>query len=321
MFDALTRPTALVPRHLEKVWGGRRIESVLGRAIPPGARIGESWEVWDRGGDSSVVRDGPLAGRTLADLRGGGAPFPVLFKILDATETLSVQVHPDAAAAARQSTPARPVEAKTECWFVLHAEPGAKVWRGLRDGVTRESFAEALAAGRVEDCLHSFEVSAGDTIFVPAGTVHTIGAGVLLAEVQQNSDTTWRLWDWGRPRELHVAEGLDSIHFGVRSPDKVPPQVIEDDGAYERRLLVQCSHFAVESLHAMGTFTLEVPPVPSRVPAVLHVLSGSGEIRPFRRNVGPVRFAHGDTLLLPPRDEEFEVVPGTSVVRALVVRG
>lgn len=308
-------PLVLEPRFLEKPWGGRRIETVLGRALLPGVRVGEAWEVHDRGGAASVVRNGPLAGRTLADLRGDAGPFPLLVKVLDAAETLSVQVHPDAAAAARLGA-----EPKTECWFVLHAEPGAKVWRGLKDGVTRAALEEALADGRVESCLHSFEVASGDTVYVPAGTVHTIGAGVLLAEVQQNSDTTYRLHDWGRPRELHVAEALESIHFGPRSPDKVPPQTIHDDGRVEHRLLVRCPFFSAESIVAMGTFTLDAPPSASGIPAVLHVLSGEGELRPFRRGVAPVAFVPGTTMLLPPADEAFELVPGATVVRALVFR-
>jgi mannose-6-phosphate isomerase len=314
MNDFVTSPLVLVPRLLEKPWGGRRMESVLGRALPPGQAIGESWEVYDRGGASSVVRDGPLAGRAIGDLRGD-TPFPLLVKILDATETLSVQVHPDAAAAARLGS-----EAKTECWFVLHAEPGARVWRGLRDGTTREDLARAVADGTIEQVLHSFEVASGDTVFVPAGTVHTIGAGVLLAEVQQNSDTTYRLWDWGRPREIHVREALESVRFGPRSPDKIPAQVVEDDGQLQRALLVRSPFFTAESIVAMGTFTLDVPESEGRVPAVLHVLGGEGELRPFRRGVAPVRFRRGETILLPPRDDSFEVSPGASVVRALLLR-
>jgi mannose-6-phosphate isomerase len=316
MRDWAPYPLVLEPRILEKVWGGRRMESVLGRRLPAGVQVGESWEVYDRDGASSVVRTGPLAGRTVADLRGD-APFPLLLKILDAADRLSVQVHPDAATAARIGGGA---EAKTECWFVLHAEPGAKVWRGLKDGTTREDLARAVADGTVASCLHSFEVRPGDTVFVPAGTVHAIGAGVLLAEVQQNSDTTFRIFDWGRPREVHVREALESAHFGPRSPDKVPPQVVSDDGRVERLLLVKCTQFAVESVLAMGTFTLDVPHDAAGTPAVLHVLSGEGELRPFRRGIAPVRFARGDTMLLPPAFEEFEVTPGASVVRALLAR-
>ena len=307
-------PLKLAPRYLGKPWGGRRIETVLGRSLPVDGPVGETWEVHDRDGTSSVVAEGPFAGRTLASIRGD-RPFPLLVKILDARETLSVQVHPDTATAARLGA-----EAKTECWFVLHAEPGAKVVRGLRDGCTREELTDALAANEFERCLHSFEVRAGDTVFVPAGTVHTIGAGVLLAEVQQNSDTTYRLHDYGRGRGLHVREALESIHFGVRSPDKVPAQVMLDDGSFRRELLVSCRHFAAEAVVAMGTITLDLEPATAPF-QVMHVIAGTGEIRPFRRGVEAVAFSPGDTLLLPAADESFEVTLGASVVRALLFRG
>jgi mannose-6-phosphate isomerase len=307
-------PLKLEPRYLGKPWGGRRLESVLGRKLPATGPVGESWEVYDRDGASSVVSEGPYAGRTLASLRGD-RPFPLLVKILDARETLSVQVHPDADAAARLSG-----EPKSECWFVLHAEPGAKVWRGLRDGCTRKDVEDALAANDVERCLHSFAVKPGDTVFVPAGTVHTIGAGVLLAEVQQNSDTTYRLHDFGRGRPLQVREALESLRFGPRSPDKVPAQVVQDDGSIRRELLVTCRHFAAEVVVATGTITLDLEPATAPF-HVLHVLAGSGEVRPFRRGVAPVAFRPGDTVLLPAADESFEVALGASVVRALVFRG
>lgn len=307
-------PLKLVPRLLAKPWGGRRIETVLRRALPVDGPVGESWEVYDRDGVSSVVANGPLAGRKLADLRGP-EPFPLLVKILDAKETLSVQVHPDAETAKRLHS-----EPKTEAWFVLHAEPGAKVWRGLRDGCKRKDFEAALALGDVESCLHSFEVTAGDIVFVPAGTIHTVGAGVLLAEVQENSDTTYRVHDFGRGREVHVKEALESIHFGPRSPDKVPAQLLEDEGSVHRELLVACRSFAVHGLVGMGTFTLETEPSP--VPFhVFHALSGAGEIRTFRRGVAPVPFVQGDTVLLPSEYDAFEIDAGLTVVRALVARG
>ncbi len=324
----LTYAAKLEPRYLVKPWGGRRIETVLRRPLPVPGKIGESWEVHDRDGASSVVSTGRLAGRTLAELRGP-RPFPLLVKILDATERLSLQVHPDAEAAERHRG-----EPKTECWFVLHAEPGARVWRGLREGCTRPELEAALLGGDPEPCLHSFEVRAGNTVFVPAGTPHAIGAGVLLAEVQENSDTTWRLHDWGRTdesgraRELHVAQALDAIHYGVRSPDTVPMQVTEDEGSVRRVLLIRSRFFTVEHVTGMGTFTLEVdaPPDDAAIIAgaapfqVLHVLSGEGELRPFDRRVPPTAFFPGDTVLLPPPFEEYEVSPGASIVRALLIR-
>jgi len=306
-------PMKLVPRLLEKPWGGRRIETHLKRKLPVAGPVGESWETYDRGGDSSEIANGPLKGRRLADLRGP-TPFPLLVKLLDAKETLSIQVHPDAEAAARLGG-----EAKTECWFVVHAEPGAKVWRGLKDGVTRDDLANALRRNDVESVLRSFAVKAGDTVFVPAGTVHTVGAGVLLVEVQQNSDTTYRLSDFGRGRELHVREAMESVRFGVASPDKVPAQVVEDDGGVRRELLIQCRHFAAECAVGTGTFTLELAPSPAPF-QVMHVLAGAGEIRAFDRAAPPATFDRGDTLLLPRDHDAYEISAGASVVRAMVFR-
>ena len=295
------------------------MESTLGYELPGEGPVGEAWLVHDRNGRSSEVLGGPLDGTTLAQLRGD-QPFPLLLKLLDANAPLSVQVHPDASAAARHGG-----EAKSECWFVLDAVPGARIHRGLRDGCDRATLEAALRAGTVESCLRAVDVAPGDTIFVPAGTVHTIGAGILLAEVQQNSDTTYRLHDWnrvgldGQPRELHVTPALDSVNFGPRSEDKIPMQEISDDGRIRRLLLVRSPHFTTEHVTAMGTFTLEIPPIADDTWRVVHVLGGEGELRLFERNAAPVRFAPGDTLLLPARHDGYEMTLGATVLRALVV--
>lgn len=315
----LPYPLRLEPRYLEKPWGGRRMAAVLGRKLPDDRLVGESWEVFDRDGDSSLIVNGRLAGQHLADVRGD-EPFPLLVKLLDASGPLSVQVHPGEDAARRFGG-----EPKAECWFVLQADPGARVFRGLRDDCDETELRRALAAGDVQRCLHSFEVSRGDVVFLPPGTVHSIGGGVLLAEVQQNSDTTYRLHDWARTgdggsgRPLHVEQALASIRWGDRGDDLVRTQVI-DDGAITRLLLVQSRWFTVEHVTAMGTFTLEVEPSPACSYAALHVLSGSGRITPFHRHVAPETFAPGDTLLLPEEFDSYEVEPGATVVRALLFR-
>ena len=215
-------PLIFTPTYRRYIWGGRRFDAVFGRDLPPGDDYAESWELVDRGADQSVIATGPLAGTTLGELvreRGGSllgrhAPqrnFPLLFKFLDASRDLSVQVHPDDAQAATLTPPDL---GKTEAWYVIAAEPGSRVYAGLRAGVSRDDFAAALRAGRCGDVLHSFEPVAGDCIFIPAGTVHAIGAGLMVAEIQQSSDVTFRLHDWnrpgpdGRPRPLHVEQGL-----------------------------------------------------------------------------------------------------------------
>ncbi|MDJ0766410.1 MAG: class I mannose-6-phosphate isomerase [Myxococcota bacterium] len=218
------------PIFKETVWGGRRLEHRLGKALPQDVPVGESWEIVDLPSDQSVIATGDVVGKTLtalcADafepLLGGVAlledRFPLLFKFIDAHQTLSVQVHPDEAACARLGRGARP---KTEAWYIIDCEPNAVLYVGLKPGVSKAAFAKAIDDGTTEDLLHRFAVQPGDLVYLPSGTVHAIGAGILLAEVQQSSDTTYRVFDWhrvgldGRPRELHVKEALESISFGA----------------------------------------------------------------------------------------------------------
>lgn len=212
------------PVYQERVWGGRTLASVLGRVLPEGAPIGESWEIVDRAEVQSVVAQGPWAGRSLRELLRDHAPevmgptwlperrFPILVKWLDCRDRLSVQVHPPASVAARLGG-----EPKTENWFIAQAEAGAAVYAGLRPGVTRETFEQAIAAGTVEHCLERRVVRAGDSLLIQSGTMHAIDAGNLILEIQQNSDTTYRVYDWGRvgldgkPRQLHVRESLECL--------------------------------------------------------------------------------------------------------------
>jgi len=224
----MNEPIYFEPIAMERVWGGRRFESVLGKAIPHGAPTGELWEVVDREDAQSIVHEGPLRGKSLHELWAGGRAeifgagylphpsprFPLLVKLLDARERLSVQVHPPLHMAAALGG-----EPKTEVWYFLDALPGARIYAGLKKGVTREAFERALETGDVEHALHEVTVSSGESIFIPSGRLHAIGEGNLIVEVQQNSDTTYRVFDWnrmgldGRPRTLHPAESLASIDF------------------------------------------------------------------------------------------------------------
>lgn len=221
-------PLTFVPRFKELVWGGARLATELGKSCPPAKRIGESWEMVDLPDDQSRVAEGPLAGRTLHELvveyrdellgpvATADGRFPLLVKYIDAARTLSVQVHPDEDAALKLG--GRP---KHEAWYILGAEPGAKLYVGLQPGTTREMLQRAIADDDVESLLVEIEPQVGDLVPVEPGTVHAIGAGVLLAEVQQPSDTTYRLHDWGRvgldgrPRPLHVYEALESVDFAA----------------------------------------------------------------------------------------------------------
>src|SRR5436305_8108749 len=210
------------------VWGGRGLGAVLGKSLPTAEPYGESWEVSDHPSHRSVVEGGPLAGRTLRDLMerertgllGRAAEthptFPWLVKLLDARDWLSVQVHPDDVAV-RRLWPGE--GGKTEAWFILDAAPGSLIYAGLLPGVDEKRLRAALAEGTVAGCLHRFRPRPGDCLFLPAGTVHAVGGGVLMAEVQQTSDATFRLFDWnrvdasGRSRQLHIEEALACIDW------------------------------------------------------------------------------------------------------------
>ncbi len=240
------------PIYKERVWGGRHLNTALGRTLPDAeAPFGEAWEVVDRPDDRGLVATGEHAGSTLhelwsqrreelfgAGLEEAGPDFPLLLKVLDARRHLSVQVHPPTSVATRLGG-----EAKTEMWYVLAAEPGAKLFVGVKEGVSRESFERAVEEGETEGTLHALEPKVGEFLFIPSGRLHAIGAGLVLFEMQQNSDTVYRVFDWNRvgldgaPRQLHTQEALQCIDF-----DDVTPSMGEAQG----ELLVDCDHFRVE---------------------------------------------------------------------------
>ena len=255
------------PVYMPRVWGGRAIEALFNRKLPIEKPIGESWELVDRADVQSVVNHGDLAGTTLHELWQerrteifgaglAGDRFPLLVKILDATDVLSVQVHPPAAVAQKLAG-----EPKCEIWYFVLAKPGAAVYSGLKRGTTRERFERALADGSVVDCLHRLPTQADEFIYIPSGRLHAIDAGNVIFEIQQNSDTTYRVFDWnrldlnGKPRRLHVDESLAAIDFDDHEPGF---------GQAEGERLVHCQHFCVERwrleaerpAHAPGCFAV-----------------------------------------------------------------
>jgi mannose-6-phosphate isomerase len=224
----------LKPLYQDRVWGGRALESALDRALPPARPIGESWEIVDRPEAQSVVSGGEFDGKTLREVIAGDTaaimgpqwaadrPFPILVKWLDCKERLSLQVHPPAAVA-----PELKGEPKTENWYIAACEPGSNLIVGLKRGVTRAQFEQALTDLTLEDCVHRFPVNAGDSILVHSGQIHAIDGGNLILEIQQNSDTTYRVYDWGRvgldgkPRAMHVEQSLKSIKWDDFEPEPV----------------------------------------------------------------------------------------------------
>jgi mannose-6-phosphate isomerase len=299
-------PLVFQPRFKDRIWGGRELERLYGKNLSAGSRVGEAWEICDRPGDASVVANGPLAGRDLrwlmenhaAEILGGAKPaatghFPLLCKILDAREKLSLQVHPPASRAVELQG-----EPKTEMWFIADAAPGASLYVGLQRGVTRAVFERKIAEGSVADCFHRVPVRAGDVMFLPSGRVHAIGDGLVIFEIQQNSDTTYRVFDWnrtgldGQPRELHLAQSLASIDFNDFEPGLVASPY-RAEGAVQKRWLVQDPLFNVEAwkLGAGAEGGLK-----SKTLQIVAVTGGAVELR---GDATVVRLAAGQFALIP----------------------
>ena len=261
------RAPLLLRGHLQPtIWGGHNLARIAGKSLPEGVTIGESWET----ALESVVRNPPRAGTTLgalveccgAELIGTraveifGLRFPLLTKFLDARQWLSVQVHPNDAQAATQENGKL---GKTEAWYILHADPGAQLVYGLSREATQAQVRQAIAETRLEELLHTVEARAGDVILVPAGTVHAIGPGIVLYELQEYSDITYRLYDYGRlqadgkPRELHVDKALGVMRYQPSTVERVLPVYAESQEPHvSRRVLVACRYFVEEELTLRG---------------------------------------------------------------------
>jgi mannose-6-phosphate isomerase len=306
----------ILPRYL---WGGRRLETHLDKPLGEGDDYAESWEVCDRPGDQSRVDRGPLAGVSLGELvrergrelLGRHAPldrFPLLFKFLDAQKTLSVQVHPNDDQAARLASPDL---GKTEAWVVLDAQPGSLIYAGLKRGFDRAALERELRRGTCELCLHHFEPRPGDCIFIPAGMVHAIGTGLLVAEIQQSSDVTYRLFDFnrvgpdGRPRTLHIDEGLAAIDFAYGPA--VPQTPVPGPRPHVEQL-VECDKFVLDRWEIASPETMGGDDR-CHLLAVLEgelTIAGDPDERPLRK---------GSTALLPASLGATELRPrGTAVL-------
>jgi mannose-6-phosphate isomerase len=318
-------PLTFVPLLYDKVWGGDRLAR-LGKPVKAGAKVGESWELADLGQTSasgagggaarSVIASGALAGKSLHDaitawghnLLGaarladdasgvaGAGGFPLLIKFLDARENLSVQVHPSPAYAARHPS----AKLKTECWYILDAEPGAVIYKGLRPGLTAGDFRAHIADGTVHQDMIAVPAVVGECHNLPSGTVHALGAGVVVAEVQTPSDTTFRVFDWGRAgRELHVEQALACIDF----PPAPPPHATRLPPGHARARLVTTSFFTLDELRVPAGVTAHLADAGGSVCYALIGLSGTGVLS---RATGagtaafePVTIEAGLTTLVP----------------------
>lgn len=318
----MMEPLKFQPKLKSRVWGGRKLRR-YGKRLPPRLPIGESWEICDNLPDVSRVSEGMHKGMFLHDLihaypqsligqRQTPLPygrFPLLVKFIDATKMLSLQVHPDDEYAAKHD---RGQTGKTEAWYVVEAEPGAHLYCGLEDGVTRDDFVEALQKGNPQDLVIRHAVKAGDAFFIPPGTVHAIGPGILLVEVQECSHLTYRVFDWGRAgRELHIQKALDVIQFSKRTGGRVGAGGARGHGGQVERVgpirqLVSCDKFRFELLRCDRDLTLANR---ERRPHILVVIEGRGSLLTDTETGLDL----GDTILVPADTEQYAVRPDGSL--------
>ena len=303
-------------------WGGVRLGTVLGKSIGAESDNAESWELVDRAREQSEVAGGMLNGWTLRRIVNEHGPelfgtpdhpaqFPLLIKFLDAHDRLSVQVHPNDEQAKRVDAAET---GKSEAWVILEADPPSRVYAGLKDGVDRALLERAIVGGHIEDVLHSFEVSVGDCISIPAGTVHALGEGILLAEIQQPSDLTFRLFDWGRvepngkPRELHIPQALDCTDFNRGPVSPIVPAVISE-GCEE---LVRSPYFVIRRHRENAPFQMPI----KQGFHVLMAIEGAAEIE----SGGTRRaFSRGKALLAPATAADAWIEPHGGDVTVLDV--
>lgn len=302
----------MLPRFDPRPWGTLDLSPIYSDR-PFEEKIGEAWLT----GDDCVIANGPLAGQTLAkvsekyqqELVGDAARdprrFPLLLKFLFPHEHLSVQVHPDDAQAVRVGQP----WGKTECWYVAHAKPGAKIALGLKSGVTVAQLEQAIHEKRAEESLNWLNVFTGDMIYVAGGTVHTLGPGSVIVETQQQSDTTYRLYDYGRPRELHLKEGLAAVKTEVRSGKVVRPAPTQVAGSNNRNAkLVDAPYFSVDMFEMKDAQELETRDESGKSSAqILIALEGCGIVE--AAGAEAVTFAKGDAVVVPASVGKFIVRP------------
>jgi mannose-6-phosphate isomerase len=305
------------PLYMERLWGGRALETIYGRSLPlPHVPFGEAWEIVDREDAQSVVCEGDFSGMTLHDLWeshrseifGEGLPasdrFPLLIKILDSADDLSIQVHPPSSIA-----PQLGGEPKTEMWFIADAKPDAKLYVGLRKGATRESFERAIQDGSVAEQVHAITPQKGDSIFIESGRLHAIGAGFLIHEIQQNSDTTYRVFDWnrtdshGKPRDLHVAQSLACIDFNDIEPDMDTQAGAASCGP---STLASCPFFQT-TLHRLSPGEKISNPLPGRFSLITVVEGCLGNT-----------YKTGQTVLLPRGTEGLVATEATEVLQIII---
>jgi mannose-6-phosphate isomerase len=310
MSGIFSSPLRFEPIFKEKIWGGSALRDVLGKDAPAGRNVGESWEVSGWGDSQTVVSAGEYAGLTLGevfklspeDLVGADATqknsFPLLFKFIDARQNLSIQVHPNSEQSRAHGWGER---GKTEAWYVVDADEGAQIALGFnRNNVSREEAAAAVRAGNFEALMNFVPAKRGDAFFIPAGTVHAILGGVLIYEVQEESNATLRLYDWNRRcpagnlRELHIDNALDIIKFDEIRPLKPAPLQISSNGFFRYESLCSSKKFIISRFSFSKTGKAELETIPGF--RVMSVTAGSAEIY---AGASDIPLALGQSVLIP----------------------
>lgn len=306
-----------------KVWGGRNLARFLGKVFAQDELIGETWEAWDGCAIENGAHQGmllrELIERDAAGVLGASAQgnrFPLLFKFIDAQDDLSVQVHPDGAAA--QAMEHYPF-GKTEAWYIIHAEPNAALIHGFKEDVNAQRVKDSLVKNNLQELLCYVPVASGDVVFVPAGTVHAILRGIVLAEIQENSDITYRLYDWGRAgkgRDLHIEQSLRVASFSQISDHKIPRLTIHHE-EYDHHFLVACRYFSFELLDIRRAMR----ELKSDKFFILSVIDGAADVRYGEGFASSVRAGRGQTIVLPARLGSVEIAPNElpcKILRAYV---
>ena len=321
-------PLTFTSIYKAKIWGGRRFATLFDRDLPAGVYVGESWEIADHGEDVSVVAHGDLEGTSLSELRrrypdelfGEQAEefadrFPLLLKFIDAEERLSLQVHPDTKYALQHANDL----GKTEAWYVVDAMPGAQIVRGFRAGMTKEKVFKAIQQKKLEQVVNTVAVEKGDAIFIPPGALHGIGSGVVLAEIQQNSDVTYRVYDYGRTdsrgrqRALHIEQAMDVLSFRDLASPKLKPVKVN---SLHQRLTV-CDHFSMYVYH----FREPIHEYSLNRFRILCNIEGHGTVISPDGLFEDVDFHPGTSILMPAAVKDFSLVPATHCVMLDVIPG